>query len=117
MGSPRGSISIFRDVFQEEKNTQSQPKKGRSKELIDKRNICLTHRYWYYGNFPLELKNKADCKLSYYSILNILQEEFFINSEFTIPQVINECSYILSDLKEKKPSKDYFKKRWPHLVW
>lgn len=117
--SARGTMVLFKEVFQEPTLTVSseEKEKGRSKELIAKRNECLVHRYWYYGNYPVKLDNKVEGKLSYLSILAILQEEFFINSEFTIPQVLNECYDMLDELRTKKPSKDYFKKKWPHLVW
>ncbi|NOS92463.1 MAG: hypothetical protein HOP30_11110 [Cyclobacteriaceae bacterium] len=113
----RGSLSLFRDVFTDTEKTTAEQSKGRSKELVDKRNECLIHRYWYYGNFPVKLDNKVEGKLSYPSILNILQEEFFINSEHTIPQIIDECYDQLTELRAHKPGKDYFRKKYPHLVW
>lgn len=113
----RGTLVLFRDIFPDAKPLPAEESKGRSKELIAKRNECLIHRYWYYGNFPVKLDSKIEGKLSYPTILNILQEEFFINSEFTIPQVIDECYDMLIALRNQKPTKEFFKKKWPHLVW
>lgn len=113
----RGTLSLYKDVFDQPVALTVEKSQGRSKELIAKRNDCLIDRYFYYGNFVVSLHGKIEGKLNYPSILLLLQEEFFINSEFTIPQVIDECYDRLIELRNQKPAKEFFKKKWPHLVW
>jgi hypothetical protein len=105
--SARGSLKLFKDLIDEQPQLKEK-KQGRSAELHTKRNECLIERYHYYLNFTDK---------RYMSILAILQEEFFINSDFTIPQVIDDNYESLIKLKSLQPAKDYFKKKWPHLVW
>jgi hypothetical protein len=111
----RGTLVLFRDL-KEAAPLQVTETKGRSAKLIAERDECLVDRYHYYLNFAPEVHGHA-AKLNYDSILVILQREFFINSEFTIPQILRECYERLHELKATKPDKSYFKKKWPHLVW
>jgi hypothetical protein len=111
----RGTLVLFRDL-QEPTTLRVEETKGRSAKLIAERDECLVHRYHYYLHFAPEVHGHS-AKLNYDSILLILQREFFINSEYTIPQILRECYQRLHELKQTKPDKSYFKKRWPHLVW
>jgi hypothetical protein len=77
-------------------------------DLTKMRNDCLIDRYYYYGKFTDK---------RYDAILNHLQQEFFINATYTIPELLNDNFELLDKLKASKPGKDYFKKKWPHLVW
>jgi hypothetical protein len=101
-----GQAKLFNDVFVSVPElTVSRP--GRNEDLINKRDECLVDRYYYYGKFSLK---------RYDAILQDLQDEFFIE-EFTIQKRINQNFDQLAELKAKKPQRDYFKKKWPHLVW
>jgi len=116
-GGARGILSLHKYVFKESQTSPSIENRGRSKELIAKRNECLLDRYYYYSNFSIPLQGKIEGKLDYHSILKLLQEEFFINGEFTIPQLIESCYDVLIEIRNKRPGKSYFKNRWPHMIW
>jgi hypothetical protein len=108
MGGQRGSLTLFNDIFvAEETPVLTVQRKGRSPELISKRNECLVSRYYFLGKFTDNRYNK---------ILDTLEDEFFI-STVTIPEIITENYELLVELKQKQPNRDYFKKKWPHLVW
>jgi hypothetical protein len=105
----RGSQTLFKNIFieAEEKPLQEEPKKGRSKQLNSKRNECLIDRYFFYGRFS---------GLRYELILATLSVEFFL-SDVTIPKIVDENLDKLIQLKQAKPDRQYFKTKWPHLVW
>lgn len=101
-----GQAKLFNDVFVSPPElTVSRP--GRNEDLVNKRDECLVDRYYYYGKFSL---------MRYDAILQSLQDEFFIE-EFTIQKRINQNYDQLAQLKTQKPQRDFFKKKWPHLVW
>ena len=102
----RGQQVIFNEIFTEAP-VLSVSRRGRSEDLIDKRNAALIDRYFFYGFYE---------KLRYDVILEKLSNEFFI-APFTIQERITDCYEQLDELRLKKPSKDYFKKKYPHLVW
>ncbi len=102
----RGQQAIFNEIFNEAP-VLTINRKGRSEDLVDKRNEALVDRYYYKGFFE---------KLRYDEILRQLSEEFYI-AQITIQWRINECYDQLDELRAKKPGKDYFRKKYPHLVW
>lgn len=97
--------NTFSNVF----NTNPAPekRKGRSTELIAHRNRCLMERYYYYGHF-------TDKRFD--AIIEQLSHEFFLSKQ-TIPDLMDKNLAMLIELKEKKPPKSYFEKRWPHMRW
>lgn len=104
----RGVNTLYAHIFVEPAVVITEAKrKGRSEALNTKRNDCLIDRYFFYGKFS---------GLRYDLILGILSDEFFL-SEATIPKVVDENLEKLVALKKLKPSKQYFQKKWPHLVW
>jgi len=106
MSEVRGQQKLFADVFLTPPELTVQ-RQGRSEELIGQRNECLIARYYYHGKFG---------EKRYDSILSELQSEFFIE-EFTIQKRISENYELLLSLKAQQPTRDFFKKKWPHLVW
>lgn len=82
-------------------------KQGRSSELHAQRNECLLERYYYYLNFTDK---------RYHVVLDILSREFFI-AAYTIQWRIDENYEKLLALKAQNPQRNYFVKKWPHLVW
>lgn len=114
MGSPLGQTTLFREVFAAPKE-QRERSIGRSKELVAKRNECLVERFYYYGKFFTTESSQP--LYNYSAILEMLQSEFFINAAWTIPEIINEHYELLMKLKREQPTRDYFKTKWPHLVW
>lgn len=103
----RGSLTLFTDIFEESATTSGTKKKGRSSELHAKRNECLIHRYYFYGNFS---------DMRYTAIIEALAQEFFL-STVTIPEVIQSNIDLLKNLKDIKPNKTFFVKKYPHLNW
>jgi len=104
----RGSLTLFRDVFEPETAELQVSKSGRSAELHSKRNECLVDRYYFYGKYT---------EKRYMAILSALREEFFLSSEITLPRLISDNYGHLAELKALQPPVAYFKKKWPHLVW
>jgi hypothetical protein len=111
MTNPRGSQTLFKNIFTEVNSSSSSPaekqRKGRSEALNNKRNECLLDRYFFYGKFS---------GLRYELILEVLSSEFFL-SEVTIPKIVDENLEKLIQLKKQLPDKKYFQNKWPHLVW
>lgn len=103
----RGVNTLYNQIFVEPSPVPESKKKGRNEALNAKRNECLIDRYFFYGKFS---------GLRYDLILSALSEEFFL-SEVTIPKVVDENLEKLVALRQMKPSKQYFQKKWPHLVW
>lgn len=102
-----GSLKLFNDILDDQNTTTTVARKGRSDELIAQRNECLIDRYHYYLTFTDK---------RYIAILEILSREFFI-AAVTIQERINENYNSLVRLKNEKPAKTHFIKKWPHLVW
>ncbi len=103
----RGQQSLFQEVFVPAEEVTTTTRQGRSDRLHNRRNECLVDRYYFYGKFTDK---------RYESILNTLEEEFFIE-EITIQKRITENFELLEKLKAEVPQKEYFRKKWPHLVW
>lgn len=106
MRNAPGTLTLFKDIFVPVAPPTKQ-RKGRSKELFQKRNECLVDRYWYYGRTS---------EKRYDVILKTLSGEFFL-SEYTIAEIINDNYVLLKKVNEKKPEKSYFSRKWTHLVW
>lgn len=104
----RGQQALFENFFEQPQDVvTTTTRRGRSEELIAARNEALVDRYYFYGKFTDK---------RYDAILEDLEKEFFI-AQFTIQERINENFAKLSELKAHAPTKDYFKKKYPHLVW
>lgn len=82
-------------------------RKGRSEQLHQLRNEMLVHRYYYH----VKIGGKQ-----YAKTLEILQQELFI-SERTIVNTVSECSAMLRELNEKKPTLKYFNDKYPFFKW
>lgn len=97
---------VFNDLIKEG-GIGGAARKGRSNRLINKRNECLTARYFFYGYF------KNHC---YEEIVRDLAAEFFLSGA-TISHIIQENAEQIQLLKQKSPSYHFFQNRWPHLKW
>lgn len=102
-----GQQKLFGNFFDEQTPVAIATRRGRSEELHTRRNEALIDRYYYYGKFTDK---------RYESILDQLSDEFFL-TPVTISEVINDNFGKLSDLKATAPAKDFFKKKYPHLIW
>jgi superfamily II RNA helicase len=103
----RGSLTLFKDVFEAPAKPVEVKRKGRSADLIEQRNELLVTRYYYYGKFTDK---------RYSTILMQLSAEFHL-SMVTIPETITENFHLLEKLRQSDFEPSDFKKRWPHLVW
>ncbi|MFT3750950.1 MAG: hypothetical protein QM768_21735 [Agriterribacter sp.] len=105
----RGALTLFHNIFTDT-DTLPAPKqrKGRSADLIEKRNDLLIHRYVFY----CALKPR----LSYEFVIEKLAEETFL-SPVTIPELIAENRGKIHALRQQEPTKSYFQKKYPHFVW
>jgi hypothetical protein len=108
---PKGSTSLFSEILFDYDNDSLAIKaeKGRSKDLIAKRNELLVDRYFFY------LKN---FHFRYDHIITLLSDEFFL-SEVTIPKILMmaDNQLYLRRLKMEVPPVKSFKEKWPHLIW
>ncbi len=103
----RGS-TLFADIAYSEPALAEKQSKGRSSDLIAKRNELLVDRFFYY-------KSR---RYDYVYILELLSNEFFL-AESTIPQILekpnNQVYY--RRLRMEQPEIKTFKIKWPHLLW
>jgi hypothetical protein len=107
----RGSATLFSSIVMEDKPTALADKKrqGRSSSLDARRNEAMIDRYFYYVKH---------LHYNFEHTLTRLSVEFFI-SETTIIKVMckPENRTYLHRLKQDAPTRDMFRKRWPHLNW
>jgi hypothetical protein len=107
--SLRGTKTLFTDLFLPTLEPATKLRSGRNKDLCDKRNECLVERYYYHARIK-----HPDAR--YDILIKLLKDEFFL-SDSTIPKILEQNTKHLHSLKKQQPSKSYFVKRWPHLVW
>lgn len=107
MHQQRGTLTLFANLLPEQAPAQPGKHKGRSAELIDKRNECLINRYVYYLKYS---------ELRYSSILQRLSTEFFL-STVTIPDILADNADKVKELNKETPPKNSLSKLWPHLQW
>ena len=106
----RGSRSIFQNLFNDDVATDTialPERKGRSEELVQKRNELLVCRHYYYTRI---------IELQYHRCLQKLEAEFFL-SQRTIIDIINNQSRLLKSINAQKPQAKYFKEKYPFIVW
>lgn len=103
----RGIQTLYRQIFVEDSSNPDSKRKGRNEHLNNRRNDCLIDRYFWYGKFS---------GLRYDLIIKALSEEFFL-TEVTVPRIVEDNFEKLAALKQMKPDKKYFLKKWPHLTW
>ncbi len=82
-------------------------KRGRSEQLIIKRNELLIHRHYFY------YKIKG---LQYHIGLQALESEFFL-TERTIVDIVQNNHGIIKELRNLAPEIHYFKKKYPFMAW
>ena len=102
----RGSNTLFNDIFTE--TPVAKPVKGRSADLIEKRNDLVIHRYV----FLCEIKPR----LSYEQVITMLSDELFL-SIVTIPEIISDNRGKIQVLRKQVPTRNYYSKKYPHIVW
>ena len=84
------------------------PRKGRSEERIKQRNDKFVHRIVWYRLYHKDL--------NYEAVLDRLEEEIDL-AKFTIGKMTIEFATEIRQLMLQNPTRDYFKKKFPYLVW
>jgi hypothetical protein len=114
MSRHRGINTLFNDLFLEEPSTvcvAEKKQKGRSPDLISRRNECMLDRYFFY----------LIRRPNYVVLLETISNEFFL-SMVTIPDIVDENYDYITDLRKQfadnpEKVKKVFAGKWPHLVW
>ncbi len=104
----RGHRSLFIQLFDEP--IQAIPtgeRKGRSEVLIARRNELLVCRYYYYAKIQ---------EKKYNYILAQLELETNI-AQRTISDTLTSERPLLLKLRETSPPVEYFKNKYPWLIW
>lgn len=87
--------------------TNSRRRKGRSVELLARRDEKLALRFYYYAHIKGE---------NYEGTINVLVSEFDICERVVIDR-LKANQLILDELFRKKPPAAQLKRRLPHFVW
>lgn len=106
----RGRTSLFDSLFPNVNADDRKARKGRSEQLINKRNELLLCRYVFYAS--------ANPRLQYEFIVERLSSEFFLSS-VTIPEIIAVHRTTIDKLR-KAPVKGLIldcADKYPFFVW
>jgi len=101
----RGKRTLY-----EEKVTQPKHERilGRSKKLIDERNIAICNRYYFYYAF---------FQLKYETIIKLISDDFYL-AEYTITEILTQkVSKQVQEIKKAKPQLKDLCKMYLHLNW
>lgn len=106
----RGHQSIYNAYLFDELEPPKQivvERKGRSEKLLEKRDELIVCRYWYY--MKIIRKNYPDT-------LTELENETFL-AQITITRIVQAHHPMMKSFQETKPGVNYFKKKYPFMVW
>ena len=103
----RGKNKLFSSQINQELRKGERNGRGRSSELIRKRDIALMSRYYFYLN---------NSKLRYEEIIGRLSEQFFLSGH-TVVQRLSYNSEIFDRLKKEKPLPKELDKSFPYMKW
>jgi hypothetical protein len=81
--------------------------KGRNKDLIVARNICMAYRYYYYVHL---------IRFRYDLVLMELQKEFYLTPE-TIPRIVEKHIDLIKKMTVEKVTVRQLKTKYPHMSW
>lgn len=90
-----------------EKKKQVQVKKGRSEDLITKRNRALICRYYYYSRI---------CKIKYADMLILLEAEFFLKAPSIAILFKSKADQVIDTFKSNPTLKE-LSKEFPLFIW
>ena len=82
-------------------------RKGRSEELLERRNEVILYRYYYY----VKIK-----RMRYEDIITVLGKEFFL-AERTTVDLLMKSSDELSNIYKKQANENELQKLFPFLNW
>lgn len=105
----RGLRTNYLMLFPQDEIAEKQKgdRRGRSDDLVKKRNESLIDRHFFF------VKHKG---YNYPKCLDELEKEYFI-SQYTIALIIQQNNDQLKQLQAQKPAVSYFKKKYAHLNW
>jgi hypothetical protein len=105
----RRGLRIYQSLLFEESSTATPKKesKGRSAELIEKRDDLLLHRFYF--------KSKIERKI-YEDALRELEAELHI-SKVMIQKIIQAKGEVLLTIKQQGVNKAELKQKFPWVVW
>lgn len=89
------------------KEVSTLKKKGRAKDLIERRDNLLLYRYYYYARIK---------RMRYEHILLNLSNEFFISCR-TVAQIMIKNSDQASEIFSQKQSIEQLRKMYAHFTW
>lgn len=101
----RGSQTIA-SIFPTAINPEENKKKNKGVYTED-RDICLCYRYYYY--YELQRKRMDDA-------IADMEKEFFVASSTIMARLV-DCSDLLKDIVNNKPTRNQLKKKYPWFVW
>lgn len=87
---------------------QEERVKGRSAELLAKRNKRIATRYYYYARFT---------KYDWQEILAELEEDFELSAATLADLIADECDVEIKELMRSKPELWVLKSRYPRMIW
>ena len=106
--TPRRGLRLYQSLlFEETTPIQKKESKGRSAELIEKRDDLLLHRFYF--------KSKIQRKI-YEDALRELEVELYI-SKVMIQKIIQAKGEILLTIKKQSITKPDLKRKFPWVVW
>ncbi|PQJ09516.1 hypothetical protein CJD36_019960 [Flavipsychrobacter stenotrophus] len=83
-------------------------KPGRIMELAEARNRKLAARLFYYRHFFPLVKNEV--------VMKLMIQDFDL-SPTRIKEVVDTLDVELGKLKAQRPDLEWFRERWPRMVW
>ncbi|WP_336834063.1 hypothetical protein [Sphingobacterium siyangense] len=82
-------------------------KKLRKGVYTEDRDICLCYRYYYHFEI---IRNRPD------DVLASMEKEFFISASTIMARLV-DCSDLLKDIVNNKPTRTMLKKKYPWFSW
>lgn len=106
----RKGVRFYQQLIDDEKNQNSISSnvKGRSAELVSKRNKCIICRFYYY------VKEK---NLRYKDVIALLSEEFFLAQRTIINIVVSTSSMPGCSYNEMKEETKRLQLQYAFLNW
>jgi hypothetical protein len=101
------SNHLFNELFAETPVLTIASRNGRNEELDQRRNDCLIDRFFFIGR---------ETKMGWQPTVIKTAEQFFL-TPFQVSKIVQRNADKLRKLKKEQPGKNYFIKKWPHLVW
>lgn len=105
-----GKRTVYTSLFPQEVTAppdETPDRKGRSEDLLLKRNLLLVSRYYYF----VKLRG-----FQYHTTLKQLEKELFLTQR-TITNILMGERAFLNELKKHNTDVPVFKKKYPFMLW